>query len=75
MMISEIDKKETICLELSDQLDNISTHASMLCSSTHDRKEVEKDIDHIIDLVEKLDDIVKHTKNNFVQWKQIIESN
>ncbi len=54
---------------------NISTHASMLCSSTHDRKEVEKDIDHIIGLVEKLDDIVKHTKNNFVQWKQIIESN
>ncbi len=74
-MISEIEKKETICSELSDQLDNISTHASMLCSSTHDRKEVEKDIDHIIGLVEKLDDIVKHTKNNFVQWKQIIESN
>lgn len=75
MLISEIDRKEAICLELSDQLDSISTHASMLCSSTHNRKEVEKDIDHIIGLVEKLDDIVKQTKTNFVQWKHIIELN
>jgi hypothetical protein len=74
-MISELDRKETICTELSDQLDSISTHASMLCSSTHDRREVERDIDHIIGIVEKLDDIVKNTKNNFVEWKQIIKQN
>jgi hypothetical protein len=72
-MSTALERREIICSELSEDMDQISTHASMLCSRTHKRNEVERNIDEIINLVEKLDSKVQNTKRNFIEWKEMLK--
>lgn len=65
------ERKEIICSELSEQLEGISTHASMLCSRTHDRAEVERNMDEILQLVDKLVEVAQGAKMNFHEWRQL----